>query len=265
MYSINVFATFSLSEMGMCRFWVKSRKEHPDWTRHILIHVIGLILCLSILTGTVIEKFGQGAWLTLVITALAIFLCMAIRAHYRSIAAKLRSLDKEFDDLPSSDHHGGAPEPGQPTAVLLVGGYGGVGVHSLLTIQRHLPNYFKNVIFVSVAVVDSGSFKGAAEVGRLRESVDDSLKKYVELARRLGWNADYRTATGIEAVAESTRLCLDLAREFPRVMFFSGKLLWRRESWYQRLLHNETAFQIQRRLQWKGLPMAVLPLRVPER
>jgi hypothetical protein len=27
-------------------------------------------------------------------------------------------------------------------------------------------------------------------------------------------------------------------------------------------LHNETAFAIQRRLQWQGLPMVVLPVRV---
>jgi hypothetical protein len=26
--------------------------------------------------------------------------------------------------------------------------------------------------------------------------------------------------------------------------------------------HNETAYQIERRLHWKGLPMAVLPIRV---
>ena len=37
-------------------------------------------------------------------------------------------------------------------------------------------------------------------------------------------------------------------------MFFAGKLIWKRESWWQRILHNETAFQVQRRLQWKGLP-----------
>ena len=42
----------------------------------------------------------------------------------------------------------------------------------------------------------------------------------------------------------------------------NGKLIWKRESWWQRILHNETAYQVQRRLQWKGLPMTVIPLRV---
>ena len=117
---------------------------------------------------------------------------------------------------------------------------------------------------VSVAVVDSGSFKGVHEVDNLRGRVETDLQKYVALARRLGWNSDYRIGHGIDSVAELTRLCLQLSRDFPRVVFFAGKLLWKREGWYQRLLHNETAYQVQRRLQWKGLPMTVLPLRVPE-
>ena len=44
--------------------------------------------------------------------------------------------------------------------------------------------------------------------------------------------------------------------------FFAGKLIWKRETWWQRILHNETAYQIERRLHWKGLPMSVLPIRV---
>ena len=265
MYSINVFVTFSLSQLGMCRFWLQERKERPDWTRKFSVHFVGLILCVAILTVTVLEKFGQGAWLTLVITAICVGLCILVRRHYLGIARKLASLDSEFEELPSHDHHGGEPDPKLPTAVLLVGKYGGVGVHSVLSIQRTFPNHFKNLIFVSVAVIDSGTFKGATELDAQSEHVKESLKKYVALARRLGWNADFRTASGIDGVYEITRLCIELARVYTRVVFFAGKLLWKREAWYQRFLHNETAFQVQRRLQWKGLPMTVLPLRVPDK
>jgi len=53
-----------------------------------------------------------------------------------------------------------------------------------------------------------------------------------------------------------------VAQEFPRVTFFAGYILFQRERWYQRLLHNETAFAIQRRLQWAGMTMVILPARV---
>ncbi len=164
--------------------------------------------------------------------------------------------------MPTHDHHGGEPDPREPTAVLLVGQYGGVGIHSMLAIQKMMPNYFKNIIFLSVSVIDSGSFKGAAEIEALQKNVSDALHKYVALARRLGWNADSATSVGIDPAEEITRLCISLAERFPRTIFFAGKLIWKRESWWQRILHNETAFQVQRRLQWKGLPMTVIPLRI---
>ena len=261
MYSVNVFATFSLTEMGMCRFWISGRRERDNWIRHISVHVLGLVLCLTILSVMVVEKFGEGAWKTLVITCLLVVGCIWVRAHYRSVEAQVRLLDHELLDLPATDRPGGDPDPGKPTAVLLVRDFGGVGMHLLLSVQKMFPGFFKNVIFVSVAVIDSGHFKGKEEMSALRGQVEESLQKYVEMARRIGWNAASATTVTTDPVEGIYRVCVGLARKFPRVMFFGGKLIWKRESWWQRILHNETAFQVQRRLQWKGLAMTVLPLR----
>jgi hypothetical protein len=67
---------------------------------------------------------------------------------------------------------------------------------------------------------------------------------------------------GTEAVAAGEELCRKVAREFPRSLFFASKLVFEEEKWYQRLLHNETAYQLQRRLQFAGLNAMVLPVRV---
>jgi hypothetical protein len=262
MYAINVFVGFTLSNVGMTRFWFQRRKTHAGWWRKIIIHVLAALLCGAILTVTVVEKLGGGAWLTLVITGAAIVVCLGVHRHYAGVARRLRELDQEFADLPSVDHAGGAPDPREPTAVLLVGGYGGVGIHSMLAIHKMVPGYFKNLVFVSVAVVDSGSFKGAEELRALGCAVDETLHKYVTLARRLGWNAGSATGVGSDPAAEITRVCLALATSHPRVMFFAGKLSWQRETWMKRLLHNETAYQVERRLQCEGLPMTVIPLRI---
>ncbi len=262
MYAINVFVTFSLTNLGMCRFWVGERKKpNSGWLRHMSIHFLGLALCLAILTVTIIEKFSHGAWLTIVITCATIAACMWVRYHYRSVSQQLAKMDQEFEFLPTEDHHGGEPDPKKPTAILLVGKFGGVGVHSLLSIQKMIPNYFKNVVFVSVAVIDSGHFKGPEEIDAQKKEVQGSLNRYVELARRLVWNSASATSVGTDPVEELTQVCFKLAKQYPQVMFFGGKLIWQRESWWQRILHNETAFQVQRRLQWKGLPMTVIPLR----
>jgi hypothetical protein len=38
--------------------------------------------------------------------------------------------------------------------------------------------------------------------------------------------------------------------------------VFRQERWFQKLLHNETAFAIQKRLQFAGQTMVILPARV---
>ena len=65
-------------------------------------------------------------------------------------------------------------------------------------------------------------------------------------------------------MAEAEALCLSISREFPNAIYFAGKLVFQRESLFQRVLHNETAYQLQRRLQFAGLNSMVLPVRVLE-
>jgi len=266
LYSINVFLTFSLSELAMCRFWVRERKRHSTWRKHISVHVVGLTLCLFILTVTVYEKFDEGGWMTLALTGALIACCFLIRRHYRKVHDNLRHLDGILAALPAGGRAASPPslDPAAPTAVLLVGGYAGLGIHSLLAVQRLFPGYFKNFVFVSVGVIDSASFVNVEAVDEVRERTAADLRRYVELATGLGLAAASRMAVGTEAVATAADLCGRIAREFPRSLFFAGKLIFQRERWYQRLLHNETAYQLQRRLQFAGLNAMVLPVRVTE-
>ena len=198
-------------------------------------------------------------------TGVVVGLCFVVRRHYHRVRANLGRLDEIMNALPAhpvGQHR--TLDPKLPTAVLLVGSYSGLGIHQLLTIQRLFPGHYKNFIFLSVGVIDSATMKGVEEVEAVREQTEQSLRRYVDLAQRLGLAADYRMAIGTEAVAEAERLCLVVGAEFPRAIFFAGKLVFEQERWYQRLLHNETAYQLQRRLQFAGLNAMVLPVRVME-
>ena len=276
MYSINVFLTFSLSNLGMTRFWIRHKKEHLDWYRHLPIHLLGLGLCLTILVVTVIEKFTAGGWLTLVFTGLLVTVCLGIKRHYAKVVAAIRRLDIELaDPLPNVET---APKPSvvdvneptrgkeidakQPVAVLFVGGYGGLGRHALLTLLRMFPGHFKGVVFCSVAVIDSGVFKGIDEVHELERRTADALDKYVQYAAWLGLPAERTFATGIEVAVEAEKIASDLIRRLPKALFVAGQLIFEEDTLVTRLLHNETAFIIQRRLQHAGVPMVVLPVRL---
>jgi hypothetical protein len=261
MYSINVFVTFSLSQVAMLRYWVKTRGGGRG--RGLSIHGVAFALCAAILAGTVYEKGEQGGWVTILVTGLVVALCYVIRAHYRTVQEILQRLDAILDALPP---HPGGPrpvlDPRAPTAILLVGGYGGLGVHQLLTVQRTFPGFFKNFVFVSAGVVDSAAMKGVEEVDRVRLRTEQALQRYVDLAHRLRLAADHRMDVGTEAVTVAEGLCVELAKEFPRSVVFAGKLVFQRERWFQRLLHNETAYALQRRLQFQGMSAMVLPVRV---
>ncbi|HET7754461.1 MAG TPA: APC family permease [Anaeromyxobacteraceae bacterium] len=268
MYSINVFVTFSISQAAMLRYWW-GRGGETGRRRGFVIHGTAFLLCAAILIGTVYEKFGHGGWVTVAVTSSLVALCAAIRWHYRRVLSHLRDLDSVLAALPAQALVSAPPlDRRASTAALLVGSYSGLGVHCLLTVQRLFPKHFTNFLFLSVGVVDSATMKGVEEVDRVRAQTEESLAKYVDLARRLGLAATSRLGMGTEAVAEAERLCIEVAREFPRTVFFAGKLVFQRERWFQRLLHNETAYQLQRRLQFAGLNAMVLPVRVldqPER
>jgi hypothetical protein len=134
-------------------------------------------------------------------------------------------------------------------------------VHTLLSTMRFFPGLYKQFVFVSVAVVDSGTFKGREEIEALEHKTESDVQKYVDLTRRLGFPAEGVTEVGIEVVATATEVCERVAKKYPRATIVSGKLVFRQESMFNRLLHNETPMLIQRRLQWLGVPMVVLPVR----
>ncbi len=263
MYSINVFLTFSLSELGMSRFFIKNRHREKEWKKHLPVHLIGLTLCLTILIITSFEKFLVGGWLTLLITALVIGLCYLIRGHYARVRRGVRELDDMLVALP---HKGPAnidpPDPNEMTALQLVSGYSGFGVHTFLSIIRSFPGLYKNFIFVSVAEVDAGSFKGTEAVEDLKKSTEKALKKYVGICRKLGFAADYAYEMGTDVVQVASQLCESLTKKYPKSTVFAGQAVFPQQGVIHRLLHNETAFAIQQELRWKGITTVILPIRI---
>jgi amino acid transporter len=263
MYSINVFLTFSLSELGMSRFFIKNRRKEPNWKKHLPVHVTGLTLCLTILIVTTLEKFAHGGWLTLVITSVVIMLCYLIKGHYNKVRKGVRELDDMLVAIPHKGTVNNGPvDPREMTAIQLVSGYNGFGVHTFLSIIRGFPGLYKNFVFVSVSEVDAGAFKESEAVGRLAAATTESLNKYVGLARRLGFPAESRFDTGIDVVETASALCEKLSREFPKSTVFAGQTVFRRPGIVNRILHNETAFAIQQELRWKGITTVILPIRI---
>jgi len=263
MYAINVFITFSLSQLGMIRFYVRRREEDEKWKRHLSVHILAFCLCATILVITTFEKFTAGGWVTFLITAVVVGGCYMVHRHYAKVQRAIAKLDEILLNFPTHGPKNESPtNPSQWTAIQLVSGYNGPAVHTLLSIIKNFPGTYKNIVFGSVAVVDSGAFKGVEGIGALEQSVRLELEKCVDLTRRLGFPADYRMVVATDVVDGATQLCESIYKEFPKSVVFTGQVTFRLPKFYDRLLHNETAFAVQRRLQWLGITTVILPIRV---
>ena len=266
MYSINVFLTFTLTQAGMVRHWWNERTKLAHWRRRLIVASLGTVVTAGILLVTTVVKLRQGGWVTLGATGGFVLFCFIVREHYRRVRRMLSTLDEVLTNLP-------LPEPKSipelsvdgPTAIVLVESYAGLGIHTLLSVQRMFPRHFKNFVFCSVGLVDSGQFKGVQDVKGLEEKTRADLEKYVQLSHRMGFYAEYRYTIGTDLIGELEGMCLNLVKEFRRPVVFAGQLVFERENLFTRTLHHETAFSIQRRLQFGGVQVIILPIRVWER
>src|SRR5450830_793875 len=263
LYSISVFLTFAISLFGLCRYWWRHRHQLAHWKRRFVLSLVGFVICASILMVLLFEKLFAGGWATALIIAGISALCIYIRNHYRDTKEAIRSVDQIFSSQPfgtSSEEI--LPDPVNQTAVFIVGTSRGGGLHALLWVQRMFPGHFKNFIFVNARTVDSHAYGGEGAVEQMRAEADATLQFFVDFCRSHGMASTSFLGFGTDAVEEVTRLCYDISKQYPNAIFFTSKLIFEQDNWFIRLLHNQAALAIQRRLHFDGLQMVILPMKV---
>jgi hypothetical protein len=67
---------------------------------------------------------------------------------------------------------------------------------------------------------------------------------------------------GVDLVAELEELCAQIAKDYPKAVFFCGDLVFQIPTFLTGLLHDRTAEELQRRMRVRGLPLLILPIRV---
>ncbi|HXF11454.1 MAG TPA: APC family permease, partial [Desulfuromonadaceae bacterium] len=267
LYSINVFITFSLSQLGMVRHWWLDRAKEPKWLRKIGINGFGFLLTTGILVSLCIVKFDDGGWVTLLVTGVLIAAAFGIKHHYGNTQKQLQRLNdlvaaSEIDGAGTPPVPAAKCDPNDRTAVFLVNGFNGLGLHTLLAVVRMFPRVYKNFVFLQVGVLDAGTFKGAAEVENLRDHAKREAERYADYMRKQGFCAESYFAVGTDVVDEAATLCDEIAKKYSQSQFFAGQLVFKNEGFLTRFLHNHTVFELQRRLYQQGWPMLILPIRV---
>jgi hypothetical protein len=250
----------------MTTHWWLERKREKRWLRKLCVNGVGTIFTATILWITVTLKFDQGGWVTVLITGGLIAVCFVVRGHYERVSKAIEQL--EADILPKlyavKKQEPAKRDPDAPTAAILVSGYNGLGLATLIAVTQLFKGEFRNVIFIGVGEVDAALLKGPEEVRELENKMIEDLNEYCQFANDLGLHAELSAGLAPDVVVELRRLCLEVAQEFPRVVFFAGKLIFSDEveGFIGRFLHNHTSVEIQNWLQLYGYSLVILPVRV---
>ncbi|MFB3737587.1 MAG: APC family permease [Candidatus Velamenicoccus archaeovorus] len=94
LYVVGVFTSFTLSQSGMVRHWLKEKHKGQEatkgWQRSIVINTIGAVTTFVVLLVVLRTKFSHGAWIVVVAIPVFVLVFLAVHRHYASVAAELR-------------------------------------------------------------------------------------------------------------------------------------------------------------------------------
>jgi len=216
LYSINVFITFTISQVGMVKHWWEMRGKNIPWKRKLAINGIGLILTSFILISVIILKFKQGGWVTLVITGLLVLLAVNIKRHYFKTAVKLQKLRlgafKEMETLigqrPCEDRTIKKVKFNKEgkTAIILVSGFGGTGLYTFLRILENFKGVYSNIVFIRIGLLNSKIYRGTIELEHFKKQVKEDGDKYVTIANQFGLYGKSIWTIGTDPVNEIYRI-----------------------------------------------------------
>ena len=95
LYVVGVFTSFTLSQTGMVRRWLRTRE--PGWRRSIVVNAAGATATFVVLVVITASKFIHGAWIVIVAIPLLVLLLRSIHRHYARVGAMLRRAGTEMD------------------------------------------------------------------------------------------------------------------------------------------------------------------------
>jgi len=264
LYSLSVFLTFAISLFGLMIYWWRHRSDLDHWRRRMVLSAIGFIVCASIFAVLVVQKFADGAWIALLIIGALCSLCIWVRSHYDETRRKIGEIDKVFGAMPELpvNEHPPELEPDAPTAVFFVGSSRGGALHTLLWVQRIFPGHFKNFLFVNARTVDVRSYGGEDMLATLKRRASDSLDYLVGFCQANGMASRSYAVYGTDPVGEITNMANKIRLEYPNAIFFTSKLIFENENWVTRILHNQAALALQRRLHLEGMQMVILGMKI---
>ncbi|GCF09916.1 APC family permease [Dictyobacter arantiisoli] len=88
LFAVGVFLSFTLSQTGMIRHWLRVRGPH--WRRSMLINTMGALTTLLVALIISFSKFLEGAWIVILLIPSLVWLFLTIQKHYITFERECR-------------------------------------------------------------------------------------------------------------------------------------------------------------------------------
>lgn len=214
LYAVGVFTGFTLSQAGMVVRWWKLRT--PGWRKSLALNGLGCISTGVVLVIIGVTKFMLGAWMVIVLIPILYLIYRVINRHYSRVEKEV-----ELEDI----HQIPTLVTGHQAVIVPVNGLNQVSLRTLSYAKTHSDDV--TAIFAS---------DNSDKIDQLRE-------KWAEAGLDIplvGLETQYRAVIGpiLFYIDDLRRHNPDQTITVVIPEFVTAK-------WWQRLLHNQTAFRLK--------------------
>ena len=100
LYAVGVFMSFTLSQSGMVRRWLRLREKGWQW--RVWVNGVGAVVTGIVLLTLAVTKFVEGAWIVVFVIPILVTAFVVMHRHYEEVAREL-SLEG-LEGLPKFQH-----------------------------------------------------------------------------------------------------------------------------------------------------------------
>jgi len=87
LYAVGVFMSFTLSQSGMVRRWLRLREK--GWRWRVWVNGVGAVVTAVVLLTLAITKFVEGAWIVVLVVPILVGIFFVMHQHYEEVAVEL--------------------------------------------------------------------------------------------------------------------------------------------------------------------------------
>lgn len=238
LYAIGAFSSFTLSQFGMVMRW--RRIQGKLWKFKAFVNGFGALTTAVVVLIIAFEKFTSGAWIVIIVTPLLVLMFMRIKTHYTALAKQL--------DIKTSDLAGFNLEEHRYRNHVIVP-LESINQSSLRAL-RFAKTISENVVAFNISIDEEHANKIKEKYALLDTDVPlivkySPFRKVVTPLLKFIESAEYEYEKG-----DMITVILPL---------FSVR------SWWQKIMHNNTSYFIQKELlKHKHIVVATMPLQLKD-